>query len=303
MGVVDVGAIRHHIAAYARPVDAARVAVWFGDGLVDALLDELAAFQNADGGFGHRLEPDFRARDSTPFTTSVALQYVTGLDTAVDSPLVRDALRYLRATYRPDRRGWLAFDPSIDISPSAPWWESSGHVEEWTDWGNPSAELLGYLYMLGDADVDASLIESVSGRALERLDEIARADAAEFHELICYRDLHANADSTLQSALWPQLSELVRRAVDPDPANWASYSATPLTYVDAPDSPFTDVFEPSLIEADLDRLTDGIVDGDHWEPNWTWGEHHPDVWSIARAEWIGVVAVRNLIMLARFGRV
>ena len=55
-------AARQFVEDHARPVDKAWFAYHFEDGSAVAVLEELAAFQNADGGFGHGLEMDFRIR-------------------------------------------------------------------------------------------------------------------------------------------------------------------------------------------------------------------------------------------------
>ena len=56
---------RAFIVAHARPLERAWYAYQFESGPAEAVLDTLAAFQNADGGFGHGLEPDVQLPNSS----------------------------------------------------------------------------------------------------------------------------------------------------------------------------------------------------------------------------------------------
>lgn len=64
---------------------------WF-DGSLDEVIAALATYQNDDGGFGNRLEPDIHAPESNPFAARIAMQYLRLLppDTA---PEMRSRLR------------------------------------------------------------------------------------------------------------------------------------------------------------------------------------------------------------------
>ena len=64
---------RAFLAEGARPREQARLAFHLDGADADAVIHELAQFQNADGGFGHALEGDFRLPDSSPLATWVGL--------------------------------------------------------------------------------------------------------------------------------------------------------------------------------------------------------------------------------------
>lgn len=49
--------------------------LWF-DGGADDVVAALARYQNDDGGFGNRLEPDIHAASSNPFAARIAMQYL-----------------------------------------------------------------------------------------------------------------------------------------------------------------------------------------------------------------------------------
>ncbi len=58
----------------ARPLEQTLFDYHFSNGSVATVLGQLAKFQNEDGGFGHGLEPDMQAADSSVLATTVALQ-------------------------------------------------------------------------------------------------------------------------------------------------------------------------------------------------------------------------------------
>jgi hypothetical protein len=66
---------------------------------LESVYQELAAFQNDDGGFGHGLEPDIRLTDSSVIATTVGLQILRRLGAPESHPLVTGAISYLLETY------------------------------------------------------------------------------------------------------------------------------------------------------------------------------------------------------------
>ena len=87
------------ILTHARPLEQHIFAYYFEDGPVDAVFAALAAFQNADGGFGNAMEPDLQLPDSSALATSVGLQVLREFGAAPSHPMVRDAMGYLMQAY------------------------------------------------------------------------------------------------------------------------------------------------------------------------------------------------------------
>lgn len=56
-------------------------------GSPEEVIEALAAYQNEDGGFGHRLEPDIHAPASNPFAARIAMQVLRMLPTEVGGRL------------------------------------------------------------------------------------------------------------------------------------------------------------------------------------------------------------------------
>ncbi len=297
---MHTAAIASYLQQHARPVDLALYRFHFEGGSPDAVLQALAAYQNTDGGFGNGIEPDLPLPLSSAIATAVALQYATAVDASAQEPLIQRSISYLLKTRDHRTHGWGIVPKAVDEYPHAPWWgyESTTGPNGFS-WGNPAAELLGYLLAYRNLVDDPALLETVTQTALRRLTD---ADKPDFHELLCYTRLYDRADPALQSQLYPMLSRHIAQAVNPDPDTWVAYSATPLTFATSPDSTFASLFDSAATQADLDRLERAVVADSHWEPNWSWGPDYPDSWVRAKQEWSGKLTVEKLLVLKAFGR-
>src|SRR6478672_8732753 len=112
---------RGFFATWERDIDRARFAFHFDSaaGSPEALLAALGRYQNADGGFGHGLEPDITAPDSNPFATELALTTCLQARIAPDHPLLTRTVAYLEATQTAD--GDWCFSPPVYEHDLAPW--------------------------------------------------------------------------------------------------------------------------------------------------------------------------------------
>jgi len=108
----------------ARPLEKAQYQFQFENGSPLDVINELKAFQNFDGGFGHGIEPDFHLPSSTPMATTVALQILETLpESAEKESMIRKAFTYFLTNYSYDRQGWFAVTEEVNKFPHAPWWE------------------------------------------------------------------------------------------------------------------------------------------------------------------------------------
>src|SRR4051794_30472278 len=97
MPAPDLAAAARFLAERGRVLDRRRFDRAFAGGPAEAVRDAVAAYRNADGGFGHGLEPDCRAPGSQPATTALALRTLDEAD-AWDEDLVRAICDHLEAT-------------------------------------------------------------------------------------------------------------------------------------------------------------------------------------------------------------
>ena len=120
MTTPDFVAAEQFLAATGRVLDRRRFGRLFGPDGPGPVRDAVAAYRNADGGFGHALEPDGRCPGSQPLAIAMALATLdeTG---AWDDGLVQGALGWLEL-HAPAGGGVVEADPSIEGWPQAPWW-------------------------------------------------------------------------------------------------------------------------------------------------------------------------------------
>lgn len=168
------------------------------------VIDVLRGYRNADGGFGHGLEPDTRCPASLPIYVERALDALIAAGVS-DEPMIATACDWLAVVAGPDGAVPLAF-PVIEGYPRA---------EHWTEWTyvpglNPTAGLAGRLRELG---VDHAWLDRATKWCFTRLE--ARSDFDEdAHALGEVLDFLANAPDRDRAAViaagspdgWPTCS-------------------------------------------------------------------------------------------------
>jgi hypothetical protein len=282
----------------ARPLEGALYRYSFENGSADAVLDELARFQNADGGFGHGMEPDVRLPDSSVIATSVAFQRLREVGAPANHPLVVNGCRYLRKQYDAARQNWPIIPPNIDDAPHAPWWAYDGDLMNRPI--NPRVEILGYLYDYAD-HFPANMRQSLTDSIVTHLQ--AQPDKMEMHDLMCCLRLMETKSlpEAVKAPLMQKLTEVVRSTVERDPAQWREYGLPPLSIIKTPDSPFAPLFA-SEIPQNLDFMMEQQGADGTWGPNWSWGGLWPETWGQAERDWRGFITLDNLRTLKAFGR-
>jgi hypothetical protein len=200
------------------------------------------------------------------------------------------------ATYDDERQCWVNIPPEADAHPRAPWWNYKD-VLKWAGWGNPSAEVLGYLLENAGTVNDQQFLDKTSEQAVSRLNAIVEPEQ---HEVKCYIRLYERAGKELQAKLHDRLAEHIIQLAKTDPKDWEGYVATPLTFVDSPDSAFAGLFDKQVLADNANFIKSKLVSGDHWEPAWEWGQFE-DEWARAKKDWSGKLTVENLCLLKSFG--
>lgn len=260
----------------ARPLDLARWNFLQGRAEKREVLDALAAFQNADGGFGHGLEPDFWNPLSSPMQSwraTLVLREIGCFDPG--EPLVQALRDYLLRTNQGGR--WKALIPSNDDYPHAPWWHY--HPEQ-VFWGyNPGAALLGFLARLGTL-LEPEIRQAV-GCFLDQTE-------AQMHELPRFLDLYTD----LRASDWNEaelltmqekLSEDLRKTLVTDPARWLDYVLRPSMVFNAENREFHTHFTEAIQQEQAWLPSQAGEDGS-WEISWQWGQY-PESFAVAREWW------------------
>ena len=289
---------RRFIETTARPLEIARFHFHFDASSADAVLAALAAYRNADGGFGHALEPDLRAGESSALCSSVAFQTLRAVKAPSQNDLISAGLAYFLKTLNRETWHWRMIPESAAQSPHAPWWDQTDREEPFSL--NPTAEILGYLYDHQPL-VPGDLLSNLTERVLACLSD---SKPLGMHELLCcLRLLNTRVlPDVLSDSICRALISSIQNEVARDPAQWEKYNLRPLQVVDDTDSPFL----PGLEEAVEDNLDYEIAsqnsDGS-WTPTWSWGDTYPDVWAKAQTEWAGCLTLDKLLTLKKFGRI
>ena len=293
---------RDFILTRGRPLEQARYQYHFEGGHVDAVLEELARFQNEDGGMGHALEPDMRLPASSALATSVGLSILHEIQAPIDSLVVQEALRYVRESYDATQQRWLLVPNHDNDFPHAPWWHDDGELS--TRFGhylaNPRAEIVGYLFSYASllpAGFPSQLAEAIVAHLASYTDTIG------MHDLLCYVTTIDNPDlpDQYRQAMLPRLQRAMLDTVVVDPTQWEAYTPKPLSFIHTPYAVFADLMLAG-VQANLDYLVEGQQADGAWYPNWSWGDAYADVWPQVQDEWAGVLTLIALRQLRAFGR-
>lgn len=278
------------VLKYARPLDYELYRYQRGQGSQESVLDALAAYQNADGGFGGPLEPDNFCPYSLPLTSWNAITYLRKIS-CFDSKLalVKDLLSYLQSSRRADGY-WNATDPCSQDYPHAPWWQDQGEAQR--VWGfNPTAEISAYLLRVGVTS-ETAFMESLIRRYLD-------GPEVSMHELInlqvCYADLKALNWEKLDR-FETKLREDLERLVSKTPEGWQGYGLRLSMFSGVMDPIFLSPYQ-SLTRAEQAYLAETQTQDGNWELNWDWSGTYPEFWPIARRWWQVIQAIQYLQFL------
>ena len=291
----------NYIKQNARPIDKALYAYHFEKGSMAAFLTELVAFQNADGGFGHALEPDLRLVDSSVIATTVAFQHFLSFELPGDHEMVRQACAHLLTTYDAQHVNWPIIPANIDDAPHAPWWNYDSNVMSKNP-VNPRAEIVRYLHAYPE-HFPTPMRNTVTQSVIDYL--FSQPDDMDMFDLYCYIHLWKSEGlpKVTRSRIFDRLQQVVNNTVQRRPEDWKDYGLNPLSVASAPDSPFMNDMLREAVDQNLDFMIDAQNADGCWQPNWSWGEQWPAAWEQAKTEWSGLITLGNLRTLKAFGRI
>lgn len=280
-----------------RPLDAALLDLTLGRGSADAALAALVGYQNADGGFGHGIEPDLASPASSAIATSIGLRILTRLETPARRPTVIATTDWLGGALDREAGVWPIVGQDVELGPHAPWWGwSESLADDWNGFRfNPTAEILAHLYRFRDLTPPQVLacVEAGLRGTLEQTPLIGTA-----YDLKCAIRL-AESDG-LPPDLARTLEGRVRRSIAAqDPAD---EHASPFDAAPTPASPFADLVD-GRIEAALTALIAAQAEDGGWTPFWDWSFVNAKAWAKAKADWRGQLTRDALEVLLAYGRV
>jgi hypothetical protein len=285
----------------ARPLDFSRFQYHFENGGKDAVLTALAAYQNADGGFGHALEPDAWNPNSSPIQTWTATEILREIDfTGASHPIIQGIMRYLASGNEFNGSSWGAVVPSHNDYPRAPWWGYDSVSACRTDY-NPTACLVGFIIRFADKNSD--LYQLGCRIAKEAFDSYMAGDLlGDMHAAGCFIRLMEYAQEVGATdifdiaALKEKLKAQVKHSITADKSAWESgYICKPSQFFMNRDSIFyADNAEIADYGCDFIVRTQ-LADGS-WPIPWGWNDY-PEEWAISKNWWKGNGALLNLLYL------
>jgi hypothetical protein len=273
---------RDFVRREARLVESRLFATVFEDADPHGVVDALRGYQNADGGFGHGLEPDKRCPDSLSLDVEVAFDTLLAAG-ARDDVMIRRAVDWLGLTANSDGAVPLCA-PVVEDYPRAE------HITEWTyEPGlNPTAGLVGRLHRLG---FEHPWRDKAGAWCAAELAKAFPEDAHGMHEAMEFLEHTKDVDLDRVRDWLPKLQWFRADAADP------SYGVTPLHLAPAPDSFWRPLFTDAQIEAHLDRLVADQQPDGGWAI--TWEPPGP----ASTLEYRGIVTVRALRTLKAYNRI
>jgi hypothetical protein len=258
------------------------------------VLEALAAFQNADGGYGHALEPDLRLPASSGIATLTGLDVLREIHAEADEPQVRRALAWVVSAYDEALPGWRSVPPAVDDFAHARHWSWDRHAAgaAWPHILVPGAGLLSHLQRWR-ALAPAALVASYTDAFRVHIESLERCDFGD--------GLHY-ASTVDAPELRTKLRQLARDSVNANPAEWAGYVNKPLKLAPLPGSLFADVLA-GPVAANLDYEIEQQQSDGGWLPNWSWFGAYEAEWQVAKREWRGELTLKTLRSLRAFGRI
>ena len=144
----------------------------YEDGDADGVVAAVLAYRNADGGFGHGLEPDKLAPQSQPLDVQFALQRLT--EAGADAPEISEkTCDFLESVA--DESGLVPIVlPSVADYPRADHWGNGPFPPGL----NPTTAIVGYLHGLG---VEHPWLERATTTCFEALEQEKLGEA---HEIL-----------------------------------------------------------------------------------------------------------------------
>jgi hypothetical protein len=287
---VDIAAARGFMAANARLLDRRRFELLFESAGAGPVLDALRAYRNADGGYGHGLEPDLRARESQPGPAWHAFEVFADVAPAT-APEAVELCDWLEGISLPG--GGLPFGlPIDDPSGSAPFWARADPDAFSLQITAIVAASANRVAVHDTAVAEHPWLARATNACLAALDALESAPQAyelsfSIQLLDAVYERHSDA---------PRLLERLREFVPRDghlrvSGGLPDEALGPLDVAPVPGRPARDLVDESVVAAQLERLErEQRADG-----GWTvdFQSYSP----AAALEWRGYATVRALSVL------
>ena len=280
------------------PLDLAKWNFIFHNGSKEKIVDEFLKYQNSDGGFGNRLEPDILLPDSNAITSAEALFTAYEYDLDLSDIWFKNLLNYFENSVKNMSIFWEAVPVEIENYPHPFWWSYESNAQ-FTP--NPSAIIASALILHGTPS-QKELGFKVAEKSVDYL--LADEECDEFTNfcLIALINKLRTIDSPLLTDnITNAMKHKISERVSYDERDWATYKPQPLGYVYSPESEWYDCIKDGIDNnfkywwAKLE--TDGA-----WKPDFTWGIDSEES-RRATKDWAGKVTAGRAKILKNFNMI
>lgn len=304
--MIDIDRAHTFMATNARLLDRRRFDLLLGEGPAEGVLAALAAYRNADGGFGWGLEPDMRGPTSQAFGALHAFEILAeaAAGGGTSSPLATELCDWLASVTLAD--GGVAFaQPGADTPGTAPWFAGSDTTVSSL---HATAAVASHAHQLAAHDprvaahpwlarATAHTLDAVNGRqefgggAYELLYVLQFLDAVAARDDAPERDAAAAQLERLVAAFVPASGEMpVQGGVEGE-------IKRPLDFSPWPGRPLRRHFPADAVAAHLDTLT-----GEQQEDG-GWTVSFPSSSTAGAVEWRGIATLGAVAVLRANGRI
>lgn len=287
---------RRFVYQNARPLDMARWKFYFEGGSQADVLNILAAYQNADGGFGYALEPDNWNPNSTPIATWYAAKILMEIGFRDAShPIVKGMLRYLDSGKDFVEGKWCNTVPVNNVYPHAVWWHCDNDLGMPDD--NPTVTLCGFIMLFSEPT--SSIYKKACGIVQKAVRRFMNVDRMEMHTinnylgLLDYCEKIADFDQFDLNAFKVKLYKTVAETVCMESDKWyTEYVAKPSFFFDMSNRLF-EILPLDLCRAEAAMIREHQSEDGSWQVTWQWHNDYKE-YEISANWWRAALCVKNL---------
>ena len=289
---------RNFVYRNARPLDLALWRYHFEDGSRSEVVDILSFYQNADGGFGHAIEPDCWNSNSNPIATWKAISILKEIGIDSDENIVKNILAYLESGEDFEDGMWYNVVKSNNDYPHAVWWEC--HDTLGVPSVNPTISLAGFA--LKYANKKSDLYKKAEDIVTDAVQKFIKAPICDMHITPLYLELYeycADIDGFELFDLAAYKSVLysaVKSTVCTDTDKWLKdYVCRPSVFYDRFKLVF-DILNYKLCEREGELLLKAQLDDGSYNIPWIWHNDYTEYY-IAANWWKSSVLRTNMLYL------
>ncbi len=289
---------RSFIFRNARPLDLALWRYSFEGGSRKEVIDVLSFYQNADGGFGHAVEPDCWNTDSTPIGTWNATRMLNAVGIDANDNIVKNILAYLDSGKDFRDGKWFVTVKSNNDHPHAVWWECHDDVGEPDD--NPTISLAGFA--LKYASKDGALYKKAADIVTAAVKSFIKEPICDMHVTRLYLELYEYCSSIEGFDLFDlaayknALYTAIKNTVCTDTDKWfKEYVCKPSTFYDSSKLVF-DIVDNELCKKEGELLLKGQLEDGSYPVTWLWRNDYKEYY-VAANWWKSFLLRTNILYL------